>query len=116
MLDLVERSVATIYAIGLYDSEDPDRDPVILREIAKISGGEAYFPDHPSDMVPVCRRIAKDIRTRYTIGYIPREEDGKSSLRRIRVRVTKRDHASSVCALAAAIAMTNVRTRATGKF
>jgi len=93
MLDLVERSVATIYAIGLYDSEDPDRDPGILREIAKISGGEAYFPDHPSDMVPVCRRIAKDIRTRYTIGYIPREEDGKSSLRRIRVRVTKRDHA-----------------------
>lgn len=92
MLDKVERSVATIYTIGLYDSDDPDRNPGILRELAKISGGEAYFPERPSGMIPVCRRIAKDIRTRYTLGYIPQAENGPGSLRHIRVRVRTDDH------------------------
>jgi len=92
MLDMVEKSIATVYTIGLYGVDDPDRDPAILRELAKISGGEAYFPASPSEMIPVCRRIAKDIRTRYTIGYIPQAENGPSPLRRIRVRVTTPDH------------------------
>jgi Ca-activated chloride channel family protein len=93
MLDMVERSVATVYTIGLSDADDPDRDPGILRELAKVSGGEAYFPASPSGMVSVCRRIAKDIRTRYTIGYIPQTENGASPLRHIRVRVSAPRHA-----------------------
>jgi len=88
MLEMVERDIATIYTIGLYDTENRDRDPAILRQLAKISGGEAYFPDSPSRMIPVCRRIAKDIRTRYTIGYVPQAENGPGFLRHIRVHVT----------------------------
>jgi hypothetical protein len=59
MLDLTERSIATIYAIGLYDADDPDRAPGILRQLAKISGGEAYFPENPSGMTSICRGIAR---------------------------------------------------------
>ena len=92
MIEMVERTVATVYTIGLYDAEDPYRDPGILRQLAKISGGAAYFPASPSEMIPVCRRIAKDIRTRYTIGYIPPAENGSGSIRHIRVRATARDH------------------------
>ena len=44
-------------------------------------------------MVSVCRRIAKDIRTRYTIGYVPAAENGISPLRHIRVRVSAEGHA-----------------------
>jgi Ca-activated chloride channel family protein len=88
MLNMVEKSTATIYTIGLYDADDPDRDPGILKELARISGGEAYFPKDPSGMVPVCRRIAKDIRSRYTIGYLPPAENGAGSMRHIRVRVS----------------------------
>jgi len=92
MLDMLERSIATVYTIGLYDADDPDRDPGILRELAKISGGEAYFPESSLGLTPVCRRIAKDIRARYTIGYIPQAENGTSSLRRIRIRVSAPGH------------------------
>jgi hypothetical protein len=77
-----------MYTIGLYDTDDPDRAPGILRELAKISGGEAYFPKDPAEMVPVCRRIAKDIRARYTIGYLPQAENGASPVRRIHVRAS----------------------------
>ena len=93
MLDMVESSVATVYTIGLSDANDPDRNPGILRELAKISGGEAYFPEIPSGVIPVCRRIAKDIRARYTIGYSPEAENGASPLRHVRVRVSAPGHA-----------------------
>src|ERR1051326_9179535 len=59
MLAKVESSLATIYTIGLFDVDAPDRDPKILKQLAKISGGVVYFPPQPSEMVSVCRRIAK---------------------------------------------------------
>jgi Ca-activated chloride channel homolog len=90
MLDMVERSVATIYTIGLFHPEDPDRDPAILRKLARISGGEAFLPADLSEMTPTCRRIAKDIRTRYTIGYVP--PAGNGSLRHIDVRGSAPGH------------------------
>jgi Ca-activated chloride channel family protein len=89
--EIVQNSIATIYAIGLFDPDDPDRDPGILQRLAHISGGEAYFPPNPSAMVPVCRRIAKDIRTRYTIGYLPPSENTSGPLRSVRVRVSAPD-------------------------
>lgn len=91
-LELVERNIATIYTIGLFEPDDPDRDPSILRQLAKISGGEAYFPDSLSEMVPVCRRIAKEIRTRYTIGYLPSAGNGTGAVRHIKVRASEPGH------------------------
>jgi len=93
MLDNVVRSIATIYTIGLFDNDDPDRDPGILRQIARISGGEAYFPPDASVMVPVCRKIAKEIRTRYTIGYLPRPSSKSSSSRHVQVNASAPGHA-----------------------
>lgn len=83
-LDLVERGNATVYAIGLYDSDDPDRDPGLLRQLAKISGGVAYFPNSPNELPALCRQIAEEIRARYTIGFIPQRSPSKAA-RSIRV-------------------------------
>ena len=88
MFDTVERSIATIYTIGLFDASDPDQDTGILKQLARMSGGEAYFPADPASMASVCRGIAKSIRTRYTIGYVPAARNGAGALRRIRVRVS----------------------------
>jgi VWFA-related protein len=87
-LNRIERSIATIYTVGLFNASDPDQDPGILKRVAKISGGEAYFPANPSGMIAVCRSIAKDIRTRYTIGYVPPVGNGSDRLRQIRVGVS----------------------------
>jgi len=91
-LAMVEISIATIYAIGLFEPDDPDRDPGILRQLARISGGEAYFPELPNEMVSICRRIAKEIRTRYTIGYVPPETNSAGSLRYVKVRASAAGH------------------------
>lgn len=85
-----EESVATIYTIGIFDQDDPDRNPDVLKRLAHISGGEAYFPQKLEEVVPICKGIAKDIRTRYTIGYIPTAEGKK--VRHIKVAVSDPDH------------------------
>ena len=87
MLDKAEQSIATIYTIGLFEEDDPDRNPGVLKRLAAISGGQAFFPSETSDIIRICRKIAKDIRSRYTIGYVPKPGKG-TGLRHIQVRVS----------------------------
>jgi Ca-activated chloride channel homolog len=89
ILQMARLSRATIYTIGIYDSDDKDRNPGFLKKLAHITGGEAFLPDdHDGKLVGTCEKIAKDIRTRYTLGYIPanRVYDGK--VRKIDVTAT----------------------------
>ena len=87
----VLRSAATIYTIGIYDQDDPDKNPGVLKQIAHVSGGGAYFPEELNEIVSICRDIAKDIRTRYTIGYVPTAGD-RTTERHIRVVARSGNH------------------------
>jgi len=87
----VNESLATIYTVGIFDDDDPDRNPDVLKWLANVSGGVSYFPKELQGIVPVCKQIAKDIRTRYTIGYVP--PDGKpGQLRHIKVTASAANH------------------------
>jgi VWFA-related protein len=70
LVKLAEQSSALIYAIGIFDEEDADRNPGVLNRLARATGGEAYFPASLNEVVSVCERIARDIRNQYTIGYV----------------------------------------------
>jgi Ca-activated chloride channel homolog len=76
---LARQSEAIIYTIGIYDRDDPDRSPGSLKQLAKATGGEAFLPGSVKDVVPICERIARDIRNQYTITYVPKDikYDGK---------------------------------------
>lgn len=87
VIDLVQRSAATIYTVGLV-TDDYDADPGLLKDLARISGGEADFPKDAPEIEAACHRIAKEIRSRYTIGYVPRDDKGLPALRHVRVRVS----------------------------
>ena len=81
----VLESRATIYTIGIIDEDNPDRNPALLRRIAQVSGGEAYFPKLLSEVAGISVQIANDIRARYTIGYVPVHSSERGSLRKITV-------------------------------
>jgi hypothetical protein len=83
----VLESRATIYTIGIFDKADQDRNPRLLRHLARISGGESFLEVQLSAVDGICRQIASDIRTRYTIGYVPVRSGEQGSLRKIRVTV-----------------------------
>jgi len=71
ILTMAEKSDAIIYTIGIYTEEDPDKNPGALRQLSKATGGEAFFPQSAADVVPLCVRIAHDIREQYTLAYSP---------------------------------------------
>jgi len=83
-------TVATIYTVGIYDEDDPEKNEGVLKKLAQVSGGVFYHPATLAEIVPICRQIAKDIRTRYTIGYVPPAE-GKAE-RHIKVEASSPDH------------------------
>jgi Ca-activated chloride channel family protein len=58
VLLLAQQSSATIYCIGIYDSFQKDRNPGALKKIAKVTGGEAFFPTSPAAVQAVWPRIA----------------------------------------------------------
>jgi VWFA-related protein len=71
VLKQAEESSALLYTIGVFDEEDPDRNPEVLRHLAWETGGEAFFPSPPQDLTAICEAIARDLRYQYTIGYVP---------------------------------------------
>ena len=71
VMKLAGQSSAVIYTVGLFDEEDPDRNPGVLKRLARATGGEAFLPGQLSEVVAICERIARDIRHQYTIGYVP---------------------------------------------
>ena len=69
VLQMAQQSAATIYCIGIYDEYQKDKNPGVLKQIAKVTGGEAYFPHGNLDLYKIWPRIAGAIRGQYTIGY-----------------------------------------------
>ena len=76
VLKRARASNAAIYTVGIYDEMDIDRNPRVLKALAETTGGERYLPRSPGDLLRVCHRIAREIRSGYTIGYVPPDRDG----------------------------------------
>ncbi len=82
---------AIIYTIGLFDPYDPDRNPHMLKQLAKATGGEAFLPESLADVTPVCERIARDIRNQYTLVYVPTNGRQDGTYRVIQVKAGAKD-------------------------
>ena len=91
-MKLAGQSSAVIYTLGLFDQEDPDRNPGVLKRLAQSTGGEAFFPSQLSDVVAICERIARDIRHQYTIAYAPINRSRDGAYRAIRVVARGKGH------------------------
>jgi Ca-activated chloride channel homolog len=92
LITFVQASRATIYTIGLFDLEQTDRNPNVLRKLSRVSGGEYFEPATLDDVVPVLHKISADIRNRYSIGYVPADTEAKHILRSVRVTAVGKDH------------------------
>jgi Ca-activated chloride channel homolog len=84
-LKVTERSSALVYTVGIFDDDDPDRNPKVLKRLAEATGGEALFPAQLDDVVAACERIARDIRHQYTLGYVSSNAAQAGGYRAIRV-------------------------------
>jgi Ca-activated chloride channel family protein len=85
LMALIESSRATIYTVGMVDQGDADFNPRLLRKVAAVSGGQYFQPRTLDEVIPVFKKISKDIRSRYTIGYVPDEKNTKRRIRSVKI-------------------------------
>ncbi len=71
ILDMALRMDAVIYTVGVYDEYEQDAKPELLKKLAQATGGAAFFPDDSSETTHILERVAAEIRSGYTLGYVP---------------------------------------------
>jgi Ca-activated chloride channel family protein len=87
VLEAVKRADVILYTVGLFDEYDKDRNPGVLSQLSKASGGVAYFPKEVTEATNVLQAVSRDIRNQYTIGYVPKDERQDGTYRAIQVDV-----------------------------
>ncbi|PYR51498.1 MAG: VWA domain-containing protein [Acidobacteria bacterium] len=78
-------SQATLERVLSRARQDLDRNTGVLKSLAHTTGGERFLPHSPGELLRVCERIAREIRSGYTIGYVPPDRDG--AYHRVRVQI-----------------------------
>jgi Ca-activated chloride channel family protein len=98
VLDLAKKSEINIYAIRLRESRASDRQrqdfsqaEYLINALARETGGRAYFPSSIGELDSVYDRIAEELRTLYSIGYVSSNTRRDGKWRRIVVRVPDRE-------------------------
>jgi Ca-activated chloride channel homolog len=96
ILAIAGRSDAIIYTVALFEEGDPDQHFGELKQLAKAAGGEAFLPVSMKDVIPICQRIAQDIRSQYTLAYVPtnRKQDGTYRAVQVKASAPGRGHVS----------------------
>lgn len=85
------RSGVVVYAIGIGDRfrfEGVRED--VLRRMSEETGGRAYFPHGPDDLLDDFRQIENEMRSQYLVAYAPTNTTHDGRFRRIEVRVNSR--------------------------
>jgi Ca-activated chloride channel homolog len=91
-IDRAWRSGAVIYAIGIGDRfrfEGVRED--VLRQMSEATGGRAYFPHGPDDLMEDFRQIENELRSQYLVAYSPSNTSRDGSFRRIEVQIAGRN-------------------------
>ena len=100
-LKRVHDSDATIYTVVLVDPLVKDGNPKLLRRLSRLTGGESYQPRRIEDVPEAFERISKDIRSAYTLAYVPTKGDADTAHRRRTVKVYVRSQDGRVLSVRA---------------
>jgi Ca-activated chloride channel homolog len=90
-----QQSEVLIYSVGLLAEEErreAKRAERALNDLAVATGGEAFFPKDLTDVDRICKTVAHDIRSQYTIQYTPTNQAMDGSFRAIKVSINAPGH------------------------
>ena len=89
MLDRARASNTMVYTVSNANryGDVGGGDAGLLRRLASVTGGMAYFPDTDREVVESLDHIAANIRRGYLIGYVPSNTAHDGTYRRVKVLV-----------------------------
>ncbi|MBN2369847.1 MAG: VWA domain-containing protein [Vicinamibacteria bacterium] len=94
VIELARQTEIHIYAVSLGSSR-PGKSftqaAYLLSTLANDTGGRVYFPNSLSELERVYERIAEELRTQFSLGYVSNNARRDGKWRRIVVRLPARD-------------------------
>ena len=94
-LEAARRSHVSVYSVGLmgWSTEGGmHTNQGLLEEIARFTGGRAFFPDEPKQMRKAFDRIRDELHSQYRMGYVPKaRSEEPTQWREIQVKLTRRE-------------------------
>ena len=98
VVDLAKKSEINIYSISIRNNRPTDRERLAFSQAAHVltvlsseTGGQVHFPSSLSELDAVYDRIAEELRTQYSLGYVSANKRRDGKWRRIVVRVPDRE-------------------------
>jgi VWFA-related protein len=94
LMDLLKASDVTVYAVGSPSGRPGSARTAqdqLLRQIAALTGGQAFFPQSIAELDAVYARVVREIRAQYTLGYTSTNAAADGRWRRIQVRLVSPD-------------------------
>lgn len=94
LLTLLKQSDVLVYPIGytsVYGRGGAEQ--MQLGQMARETGGQAFFPDDARELNAIYARILDEITSRYTLGYVSTNPGDDGAWRTLEVRVTRADAA-----------------------
>jgi VWFA-related protein len=82
-----EASDATIYMIGEGRAIEARNLQQLMRQLASVSGGRAFFSEQPSKLEAIFEEILEDLRHQYLLAYAPPQGARDGEWHRLRVDV-----------------------------
>ncbi|HUR99763.1 MAG TPA: VWA domain-containing protein [Pyrinomonadaceae bacterium] len=97
LFDLLRETDVQIYVVGFVKDLSSEKGFItkskqgkakaFLEKLASETGGKAYFPEAVSQLNGIARDIASELRTQYSIGYLPSNDREDGTYRNIKVTV-----------------------------
>jgi Ca-activated chloride channel family protein len=94
LLDRLAGSPTVVYAIGIVAPDEAGGERDVLKRLTSLTGGDAYFVRTSSELTRNLERIARDIRTSYTIGYVPPDPEDTEKFREVKVTLARANSAA----------------------
>jgi Ca-activated chloride channel homolog len=89
-LAMAERGEVTIYAISTNRTGSPIPGDKVLERLASETGGKAFFPFEASDLAESFQEISRELRSQYSLAYVPTDSAHDGTFRTIRIESLKK--------------------------
>jgi len=85
-LSMAQRAEVTTYTISTNRSGSEGRGDRVLRQLAEVTGGHAFFPFEASDLASDFQEIARELRSQYSLAYVSTNPAHDGTFRNITIQ------------------------------
>jgi Ca-activated chloride channel family protein len=90
-LSMARHGEVIVYAISTNRSGISLKGDNVLRRFAQETGGQVFFPFEASDLAQNFQDIARELRSQYSLGYVPTNAARDGTFRSISITALKKD-------------------------